>query len=101
MSAAIDTTSDVEILESLDFEPEKACEARRPACGREAVWLASCVACGHPSLWCTECRERFAAEAMARRLVFGSAAKVHCKFCGYVADFHELAVWTLLPKGGA
>lgn len=50
------TRPDVDLLESLDFEP--VCQIIKPCCGRNATWFGNPPDCQHALLFCNEHRAR-------------------------------------------
>lgn len=75
----IDTESDTEILELLEFEPAIPCDVRLAAtldmCPNPAAWVASCRFCPAAYFWCEQ-HKRFMVEVQAPR-----ATWVMCNEC--------------------
>jgi hypothetical protein len=95
VSTAIDTRSDVDVIEHLDFDPELACEATKPPCGRPAEWILRCRFCGASALYCTQCRMH------AERLAALPSAVSGCKHCLRTRrDLADLVMW-IPVRGGA
>lgn len=46
----VETSSDVEVIEALEFEPQEPC--CKYSCEEPAAWTLTCKACGHPWLYC-------------------------------------------------
>lgn len=55
---AVQTESDLELIQALDFDPELPCESPK-AHGEAAVWIAKCKKCPHSALLCDEHRTSF------------------------------------------
>ena len=96
MSAAIDTTSDVEILESLDFDPEHPCEWGPVGAkhGAASQWLMVLSCCGNAAPFCHE-HKAATERSLAAAAAMGFA--MQCGACGAVNPG-----WHWVPlKGGA
>jgi hypothetical protein len=67
--SGMDTKSDVEILEGLDFDPDLACEVEHNGrhCGAVAAYVARTVCCSRSHLMCQGCGPL--AEGVQRRAV--------------------------------
>lgn len=70
--------SDVEIIESLEFEPSIGCEVLsvEGRCQQEATWLCRCRLCGWSVATCDEHKAVFLRSATNRAVV------IECGGCG-------------------
>ncbi|WP_291053645.1 hypothetical protein [Herbiconiux sp.] len=91
--AAVDTKSDVDTIEHLDFDPALTCEVRRPeACRTVAAFMLRCKKCSWSILVCEPHRVRVEAES-------AKTAGVVCGICRTIADrLYDL--FELIPVGG-
>lgn len=96
MSTTVGT--DLEILESLDFEAVVECEVKFDVCAVEADVLIVCRVCKHGTPSCSACFARSRERAGMLLAVFGGA--VFCAHCDTQAPSFDRLWFTMPVKAG-